>query len=92
MGGPNGRGAVLRQLVWYFVEHSDAFDAEGFDTYVRAALLPQVGSEEGKALMAEVQQIMEDRERARSAPPRKSFLSPEGVGAWLKKRQQTEEG
>jgi hypothetical protein len=92
MGGSNGRSNVLRQMVWYFVEHSENFDPAGFEEYVRAALLPGVGPEEGKALLAEVARIVEDRKKSVTIATKKSFISAEGVGAWLKKRQASEEG
>ena len=92
MGGPSGRGNVLRQMVWYFVEHSESFDPEGFEKYVRAALLPQAGPEEGKALLAEVDRIANDRKVSAAPVGKKSFISAEGVGAWLKKRQESKEG
>jgi hypothetical protein len=92
MGGPNGRSNVLRQMVWYFVEHSESFDPVGFEGYVRTALLPSAGPEEGKALLAEVEKIAKDRQLSATPVTKKSFISAEGVGAWLKKRQESEEG
>ena len=68
-------------MVWYFVEHSESFDPDGFEKYVRTALLSQAGPEEGLALLAEVEKIAEDRKQAATVAAKKSFISAEGAGA-----------
>jgi hypothetical protein len=92
MGGPSGRGNVLRQMVRYFIENSEGFDAEAFEKYVRTAMIPNVGPEEGKALLAEAESIVEERRVANKPATKKSFISAEGVGAWLKQRKEREDG
>ena len=89
MGGPGGRSIMLRKMIWYFVEHSDVFDTQGFEKYVRVAQRPRVRSRMGEALLAEVKALAEAQGKAHWPIGQMSFLSAQGVGVWIKRRQES---